>query len=178
METTLELLRMIGPGFLDAYYVVNRELEIIDFNRLFFSLFPRSLARKIKGMNIEHLVRLELGRTLLDVPREVFNRGSQVRYDEVEGFITDGPTCAMNVSGIPLYTQGEEEPWGALVLLRDVTDEAVVQAKYKRMLEDEARRYSELEEQLRARTRELLELGDELERVRGELVEYRKKMLT
>jgi hypothetical protein len=63
---------------------------------------------------------------------------------------------------------------GALEIQRNVTDEAVVQVKYQDMLETEARERERLANQVRARTKELLETNQLLLKTQKELLAYKK----
>ena len=63
---------------------------------------------------------------------------------------------------------------GALEIQRNVTDEAVVQVKYQEMLENEARERERLANQVRARTKELLETNQLLLKTQKELLAYKK----
>jgi hypothetical protein len=63
---------------------------------------------------------------------------------------------------------------GALEIQRNVTDEAVVQVKYQEMLETEARERERLANQVRARTKELLETNQLLLKTQKELLAYKK----
>ena len=63
---------------------------------------------------------------------------------------------------------------GALEIQRNVTDEAVVQVKYQEMLETEARERERLANQIRARTKELLETNQLLLKTQKELLSYKK----
>ena len=63
---------------------------------------------------------------------------------------------------------------GALEIQRNVTDEAVVQVKYQEMLETEARERERLANQVRVRTKELLETNQLLLKTQKELLAYKK----
>ena len=63
---------------------------------------------------------------------------------------------------------------GALEIQRNVTDEAVVQVKYQEMLETEARERERLANQVRMRTKELLETNQLLLKTQKELLAYKK----
>ena len=63
---------------------------------------------------------------------------------------------------------------GALEIQRNVTDVAVVQVKYQEMLETEARERERLANQVRMRTKELLETNQLLLKTQKELLAYNK----
>ena len=77
------------------------------------------------------------------------------------------------LSSIPILDENNQ-PVGALEIQRDVTDEALVQDKYRKMLDTEARERERLAGQIRARTRELLDTNQLLLKVQKELVHHKK----
>ncbi len=82
--------------------IFNLRHEIIAFNRLFFSLFPRPVARKLKGKKTEDLVQLLLNGQPLDLLEEVFERAASVRFDEVTGEIKGSAPLDLIVAASPL----------------------------------------------------------------------------
>jgi hypothetical protein len=100
-----------------------------------------------------------------------------VRLDEIDGKPIgqpdDAPTRRYVLSSIPILDENNR-PVGALEIQRDVTDEALVQDKYKKMLENEARERERLATQIRTRTRELYEANQLLLKAQGELVQQKK----
>ena len=68
------------------------------------------------------------------------------------------------LSAIPILDDNGQ-PVGALEIQRDVTDEAQVQDKYRKMLDNEARERERLAIQIRTRTRELIETNQLLLKV-------------
>ncbi len=181
MAMTLDAVRDMASAFLDAYAVLDHDQRVIAFNRQFFSLFPKSLARHLEGQSFDTLISLELGGDPLSVITEARRRGTTVRYDEVLGYVTDGPNLSLIVSATPLKgepdTNGDTSVWGVLVLLRDVTDEAEIQAKYKRMLGAEAQESHRKDEKIHQQGRTIISLGENLNAVRAELAAFRKKLL-
>jgi len=77
---------------------------------------------------------------------------------------------------VPVTNQAGENV-GALEIQRNVTDEAVVQVKYQEMLETEARERERLANQIRARTKELLETNQLLLKTQKELLAYKKGLV-
>ena len=71
-------------------------------------------------------------------------------------------------------TDDAGNPVGALEIQRNVTDEAVVQVKYQEMLETEARERERLANQIRVRTKELLETNQLLLKTQKDLLTYKK----
>ena len=77
------------------------------------------------------------------------------------------------LSAVPITDEAGTQV-GALEIQRNVTDEAVVQVKYQEMLEKEARERERLANQVRMRTKELLETNQLLLKTQKELLAYKK----
>ena len=167
-----EQIRAIQAALLDAYVVVGVDQRVAAFNRPFFVLFPRRVARTLEGKPLSEVLTFRFNEALLDPVAECLERGAGVRFDEIEGQGPGESRFHFIVSASPLV-EGERSV-GVLLLLRDVTDEVNIQSKYQNMLHEEARARAELEEVLRKRTRELLEAHDALNTTQGELMEYAK----
>jgi PAS domain S-box-containing protein len=167
----LEAFKAISDVVIDAFVVVDKELGILDYNRAFFALFPRQVARKLKGMKISEAMHVER-----DVAKECIEAGRHVRLDEISVKMSGADDeLRMILSGIPLRT--DEQVLGALVILRNVTDEAMIQVKYQEMLETEARERERLMEQMRERTSALVETNELLLNLQQELMEYKKGLM-
>jgi len=168
----IESFRQISDVVIDAYFVVDRQGAILEYNRAFFAMFPRQVARKLKGMSVEDALVVER-----NVAKECMEAGRHVRLDEILLRVKGGDEeYRVILSGIPLPdAQGGVS--GALVIVRNVTDEAMMQVKYQEMLETEARERERLVEQIRDRTTALLETSDLLMNVQQELVDYKKGLL-
>ena len=171
LEQIINNFKRFSDVIIDAYYIVDREGKILDFNRLFYGLFPRNIARRLKGKTIHEVMDIER-----DIAKECMAAGRHVRLDEIEGKPKESDeVIRMILSGIPLKDESGEI-LGALVVMRNVTDEAMVQIKYQEMLETEARERQRLIEKLRDRTQQLLDSNDALLRVQRELVQYKKEL--
>lgn len=168
----LESFRRISDVVIDAFFVVDRQGGIVEYNRAFFAMFPRQVARKLKGMSAEEAVLLER-----NVAKECMESERHVRLDEIPLRVKGSEEeYRVILSGIPL-PDAQGGVAGALVILRNVTDEAMMQVKYQEMLETEARERERLVEQIQDRTAALLETSDLLMNVQQELVDYRKGLL-
>lgn len=168
----LEAFRSISDVVIDAYLVVDRQGGIVEYNRAFFAMFPRQVARKLKGMSVEEALQLER-----NVAKECMEAERHVRLDEIPLRVKGGEEeYRVILSGIPL-PDPQGGVTGALVILRNVTDEAMMQVKYQEMLETEARERERLVEQIQHRTAALLETSDLLMNVQQELVDYKKGLL-
>jgi PAS domain S-box-containing protein len=165
----LDAFKNISDVVIDAYYVVDPAGLILDYNRAFFAMFPRQISRKLKGMPIGEAVLAER-----NVSKECMEAGRHVRLDEIPMRVQGAEeTYRVILSGIPIK-DGAGAVLGALVIIRNVTDEAMMQVKYQEMLENEARERERLAEQIKDRTSALVETSELLLGVQRELIEYKK----
>ncbi|MEO1266798.1 MAG: hypothetical protein AAFX99_01800 [Myxococcota bacterium] len=179
LEDHVEAIRMLQGALLDAWVVVrvDERHTVVAYNRPFFALFPRRVARSLEGRPWAETMRFVLGGQPLDLIQVSLDHpGRGVRYDEVRGHIHGEDSAhGLNLiaAGAPLLGR-QGQPLGVLFVLRDVTDEAEVQTKYQQILTEEAQQREGLEEQLRRRTEELLEANDSLNAMQQELMAYKK----
>ncbi len=167
----IEQFKRFSDVIIDAYYIVDHEGCILEYNRMFYALFPRSVARKLKGKRIGEVMDIER-----DIAQECMDAGRHVRLDEMIGKPKESEQeIRMILSGLPLKDDNGSIV-GALVILRNVTDEALVQVKYQEMLETEARERQRLIEKLQQRTQQLLDSNDALLDIQRELVNYKKQL--
>lgn len=169
----VERVKALQGAFLDAWVVVDRGRVMRAYNRPFFSLFPRRLARRLEGMALGDVLEFRFGAGAFDPVGECFASGRSVRYNEVEGVVVEREGALNFILAATPLSDGD----GALLVLRDVTDEAQVQSKYKQMLRDEAEARAELEASLRRRTQALLEANDALNAMQAELVRCKKGLV-
>jgi PAS domain-containing protein len=172
----LERFKPLADVFIDSYFVVDAQRNIVDFNRAFFSMLPRPVARGLKGQKCYDVLELEICKERC-IAEQCWRDKRHVRLDEINGRIAQTEQPARFIlSAIPvLDDQGNAV--GALEIQRNVTDEAMVQVKYQEMLESEARERERLATQIRARTKELLETNQTLLRVQKELLAYKKGLM-
>lgn len=170
MTDVVEALKILGPAFLDAWYVVDDQDRIIDYNAAFHALFPRAVARKLRGMTCREVMFLPpcAGRRCL---RETCTASGPCRMDELEAEV-GGERLRLIISAVPVPLP--EGKVGALIVLRNVTDDARVQAQYQQLLDGAKEEKREMEEKLSARTRELLTANSELNRLERELARLKR----
>ena len=170
MDDVVEALRILGPAFLDAWYVVDEQDRIIDYNAAFHALFPRAMARKLKGMTCRDVMMLPpcAGRRCL---RETSAASGPCRMDEIEAEVGD-ERLRLIVSAVAVPLAGGKT--GALIVLRNVTDDARVQAQYQHLLDSAKEEKRELEEKLSVRTRDLLAANSELNRLEREVARLKR----
>lgn len=176
LERFLQQFKATSDAIIDSWFVCDNERNIVDFNRAFYSLFPRSEARTLKGRKCADVMRLSICQSGC-IAEQCWRERRHVRLDEIDGQplgqAEDGPSRRYVLSSIPILDDAGN-PVGALEIQRDVTDEAMVQDKYRKILDNEARERERLAGQIRTRTKELLDTNQLLLRVQKELITYKK----
>ena len=169
----LEKIRLVAGVIIDSYFVVDAERTIIDFNTAFFSMLPRALARGLRGKKCYDVLELEICRDRC-IAEQCWKAKQQVRLDEIKGKLAKSDRkLAFILSALPFYKE-DGTPEGAMVVHRNVTDEALVQSKYQDMLENEKRDRERLMHMIRSRTKDLLETSQQLLSLQRELQAFRR----
>jgi PAS domain-containing protein len=171
----LEQFKRVNNAIVDSYFVVDNERRIVDFNRAFYAMLPRQVARGLKGKKCFEVIELNICKNEC-IAQQCWKDNRPVRLDEISGKIlgdSDSKELRFILSAVPI-TDEHGNHVGALEIQRNVTDEAVVQVKYQEMLETEARERERLANQIRARTKELLETNQLLLKTQKELLAYKK----
>jgi PAS domain-containing protein len=171
LDNFLAQFKSISDVIIDSWFVCDNDRNIVEFNRAFFSLLPRQVARGLKGKKCYEVLQLNICKDRC-IAHQCWNDKKQVRLDEIDGKPAEKPMRFI-LSAIPILDEAGN-PVGALEVQRDVTDEAVVQVKYQEMLDTEAQERERLTSQIRSRTKELLETNQTLLRVQKELLAYKK----
>ena len=165
--------KRVSNAIVDSYFIVDAERRIVDFNRAFYALLPRALARGLKGKHCYEVLELNICANEC-IARQCWADNRHVRLDEISGNVAgESQKLRFILSAVPITDEAGNHV-GALEIQRNVTDEAVVQVKYQEMLETEARERERLANQIRARTKELLETNQTLLRVQKELIQHKK----
>lgn len=177
LSTFLQQFKSIADVIIDSYFIVDHERNIVDFNRTFFAMLPRQVARGLKGKKCYDVLSLNICKDRC-IAEQCWNDKRQVRLDEIKGHVpgSDGTDMRFILSAVPIY-DADGNAIGALEVQRNVTDEAMVQVKYQEMLETEARERERLAQQIRARTKDLLDTNQMLLRVQKELLGYKKGLM-
>jgi len=173
LERFIAPFKPFSDALIDSWFIVDQDRNIVEFNRAFFSLLPRQVARGLKGKKCYEVLELDICKDRC-IAEQCWRDKRQVRLDEINGkpTQTDQPMRFV-LSAIPILDDAGNAI-GALEVQRNVTDEAVVQTKYQEMLDTEARERERLAQQIRSRTKELLESNQTLLRVQKELLAYKK----
>ena len=174
LQQFLTEFKRVASAIVDSYFVVDTDRCIVDFNRAFFALLPRQVARGLKGKHCYEVLELNICKSEC-IAQQCWADNRQVRLDEISGSIVGEAQQKLRfiLSAVPI-TDEQGNHVGALEIQRNVTDEAVVQVKYQEMLETEARERERLDNQVRARTKELLETNQLLLKTQKELLAYKK----
>jgi PAS domain-containing protein len=177
LTTFLQQFKTVSDVIIDSYFIVDQDRNIVDFNRAFFSLLPRNVARGLKGKKCYEVLELNICKDAC-IAHQCWKDKRQVRLDEIKGRVPGGDDTEMRfiLSAVPIM-DANGNPLGALEMQRNVTDEAMVQVKYQEMLENEARERERLASQIRLRTKELLDTNQMLLRVQKELLNYKKGLM-
>ena len=170
---TLDRIKDISDIIIDSYFVVDTERTIVEFNRAFFAMLPRSVARGLKGKKCYEVLQLDICKDHC-IAEQCWEAEKHVRLDEISGKVakSDRPLSFI-LSALPI-TDAEGNRAGAMVIHRNVTDEAQVQQKYQEMLENEKRERERLVNIIRSRTKDLLETGQELLATKRELMQFKR----
>ncbi len=173
LQQFLTEFKRVSNAIVDSYFIVDTERRIVDFNRAFFALLPRSVARGLKGKHCYEVLERNICQEAC-IAKQCWNDNRHVRLDEISGNIAgEANKMRFILSAVPIL-DASGNAVGALEIQRNVTDEAIVQVKYQEMLETEARERERLAQQIRARTKELLETNQMLLRIQKELLAYKK----
>jgi len=178
LEQFLAEFKRTSNAIVDSYFVVDKDRRIVDFNRAFYAMLPRQVARGLKGKHCYEVIELNICRDNC-IAKQCWEMKRHVRLDEITGTVigdAEGQQMRFILSAVPI-TDGEGNHIGALEIQRNVTDEAVVQVKYQEMLETEARERERLATQIRTRTKELLETNQRLLKTQKELLAYKKGLI-
>ncbi len=173
LQLFLTEFKRVASAIVDSYFVIDHERRIVDFNRAFFALLPRQLARGLKGKHCYDVLELNICKSEC-IAQQCWSDNRHVRLDEISGSVVgEAQKLRFILSAVPITDEAGNNV-GALEIQRNVTDEAVVQVKYQEMLEKEARERERLANQVRARTKELLETNQLLLKTQKELLAYKK----
>jgi PAS domain-containing protein len=155
---------------IDSYFIIDLEHNIVDFNRAFHSMLPRPLARRLKTKKCYEVLQLDICKEGC-IARQCWESQRPVRLDEIGGCIVteDDHRLRFILSAVPIYDDSGEMV-GAMEMQRNVTDEALVQTKYQRQMDESAKQQVCLDEQLAFRTKRLLEVSRRLYSVQKELL--------
>ncbi len=173
IEKFLAQFKQHSDVIIDSWFVCDNERNIVEFNRAFYSMLPRNVARGLKGKKCYDVLTLNICKDRC-IAQQCWQEKKQVRLDEINGRPAGTEKEQRYIlSALPIVDDNGNAV-GALEIQRDVTDEAEVQVKYQEMLDNEARERERLAGQIRTRTKELLEANQALMRAQRELRAIKK----
>ena len=145
LQQFLTEFKRVSNAIVDSYFIVDTERRIVDFNRAFFALLPRQVARGLKGKHCYEVLELNICKNEC-IAQQCWADNRHVRLDEISGTSPARRSkLRFILSAVPITDEAGNHV-GALEIQRNVTDEAVVQVKYQEMLETEARERERLAE--------------------------------
>lgn len=176
MESLLARIRAIGAVAVDPWVIVDTNDKLVGYNAHFRALFSRQQVRNLDGSPCCKHLKLSICDGDQCLARQCRAEGQPVRYDEIPATLEgDAGTRQVIVSATPLRADDGAEV--SLILIRDVSDAAAVQRKYKSMLDQETKEKERLREEIRRKTKELMDTNTELNRTQKELMRFKKGLL-
>ena len=172
LERFIAQWKPMAEAIIDSWFIVDAERNVVEWNRAFYALLPKQVARGLKGRKCYEALELDICKSGC-IAEQCWQGKRQVRLDEISGRPVQGEPMRFVLSALPILDDSGN-PVGALEIQRNVTDEAVVQTKYQEMLDHEARERERLQAQIRSRTKELLDTNQTLLRIQRELLAYKR----
>ncbi|MCA9667655.1 MAG: PAS domain-containing protein [Myxococcales bacterium] len=169
----LDRIKAISDVIIDSFFVVDAERTIIDFNRAFHAMLPRSVARGLRGKKCYDVLQLDICKERC-IAEQCWKNKRHIRLDEIHGkVVKTNKSMTFILSALPLLDD-DGNTLGAIVIHRNVTDEAQVQVKYQEMLDNAKREREQLKHVIRARTKDLLETSQDLLDAQKELMAFKR----
>lgn len=168
-EAVVEAARTLGDAFLDPWVVLDRDNTVLAFDARFRRLFARHQARALTGSTCCQFLRFDVCDDGTHLATRCRAEGRTLRFEEIEAHLEgeDAPR-RMTLAATPLGAGA------ALVAVRDVTDVATMQQKYRALSAQKAQSSESLQAELNRKTKALLDTNMELNRVQQELVRFKK----
>ena len=169
----LDSVKAVAGVLVDSYFVVDARKAIVDYNRAFHSMLPRSVARGLKGKKCHEVLQLSICQENC-IAEQCWKAKKGVRLDEIQGHVAKTEKqLTFILSSLPFFDdRGQVQ--GALVVHRNVTDEAQIQQKYQELLENADRERETLDQTLRERTEALINANKQLLNAQRQLLELRR----
>src|SRR5215216_5720428 len=86
LTTFLDQFKRVNNAIVDSYFVVDTERRIVDFNRAFYAMLPRQVARGLKGKKCFEVIELNICKSEC-IAQQCWNDNRHVRLDEISGVI-------------------------------------------------------------------------------------------
>ncbi len=153
MSDVLEQVRQLLDGSIDAAVVLDKDRHILFYNRAYEALSElrgRQLRQRVDaGARCYEIFPLEICATAC-LGCKALDQHKPLRVDEIRAQRGDGEEMTFIVAAVPLENDLIIETY------RDVTADARIQRRLKVLLERERRAKEVLEEEVHARTKELV----------------------
>jgi PAS domain-containing protein len=131
LQQFLTEFKRVSNAIVDSYFIVDTERRIVDFNRAFYALLPRSVARGLKGKQCYEVLELNICANEC-IAQQCWADNRHVRLDEISGNIAgEAQKLRFILSAVPITDEAGNQV-GALEIQRNVTDEAVCRSNIKR----------------------------------------------
>lgn len=173
MEPVLARLRALGGAFLDPWVVLDADDRVVEFDARYRALFPRHHARRLPGSLCCQFLRLACCADGVHLAGRCLSAGP-LRHDDLEAHIEGEDAPLRLVLGATPIGPDDAAPTGALVFVRDITEVADIQRKYRELADRETRGGEALRQELTRKTRELMDTNMELNRVQKDLMRFKK----
>ena len=169
VSVVVDAVRELGDAFLDPWVVLDGNDTVIAFDARFRRLFSRQQARGLEGSQCCQFLTFDVCGGGPHLASQCRTEGRTLRFEEIEAQLEGDDTARrFTLAATPL---GKD---AALVAVRDVTDVATMQQKYRALSAQKAESTESIQAELTRKTKELLDTHMELNRVQQELVRFKK----
>ena len=86
LQQFLTEFKRVSNAIVDSYFIVDNDRTIVDFNRAFYALLPRAVARGLKGKHCYEVIELNICQNEC-IAQQCWNDNRHVRLDEISGNI-------------------------------------------------------------------------------------------
>src|ERR1041385_3467696 len=105
LQQFLATFKQWSDVFTDSYFVVDAERNIVDYNRAFFSMLPRQVARGLKGKKCYEVLEHDICKTGCTA-NECGDQKRHVRLDEINSKVAGNEQpMRFILSAIPILDQ-------------------------------------------------------------------------
>src|SRR3954470_9029361 len=77
----------VADAFIDSWFIVDQDRNIVEFNRAFFSMLPRQVARGLKGKKCYEVLEHDICKESC-IANQCWEQKRQVRLDEINSKIS------------------------------------------------------------------------------------------
>src|SRR5512144_2389005 len=84
LQQWIAQFKAVADSIIDSYFIVDNDRNIVEFNRAFFSLLPRQVARGLKGKKCYDVLELEICKERC-IGEQCWKEKKQLRLDEING---------------------------------------------------------------------------------------------